>query len=199
MTNNSPITYIIDAWTTVTLPNGVEFSVLTRDNISLPSGWIMAKNNLTQFVPNSAPQGIYHYNAYLKDHNTWALLAQDSFQFEKLAGDGPPNHNYGWACLGWDEEDMSISTLPTKFALHPPSPNPFNPQAELTFDLPEAGLVKLVIYDITGREVAVLQNGTLQPGTYHRVFEGAELASGVYFAHLKVGNFQQTQKLALIK
>jgi hypothetical protein len=199
MTNNSQIPYILDAWTTITPPFGPEFSVLMRNDITLPAGWTMAKNNLTQFVPNTAPPGIYHYNAYLKDHNTWVLLAQDSFQFEKLTGDNAPLHNKGWACLGWDEQDISILTLPTKFALHPPSPNPFNPNTKLSYSLPINSEVKLVVFDIQGREVARIFEGYQQTGVYEATFDGSGLASGLYFASLQAGNLSQTQKLLLMK
>ncbi|MBC8276833.1 MAG: T9SS type A sorting domain-containing protein [FCB group bacterium] len=78
-------------------------------------------------------------------------------------------------------------------------PNPFNPVTTLSFDLPEAGYVSLVVYDIQGREAAALVDGQLSSGEHQAVFDGSDLASGIYFARLDNGKMQITQKLLLIK
>ena len=88
---------------------------------------------------------------------------------------------------------------PSEFALHPPYPNPFNPSTVLSFELRDAGFVSLSIYDITGREVASLAEGMMPTGAHQVVFDGADLSSGVYFARLTAGEFQQTRKILLIK
>ena len=89
--------------------------------------------------------------------------------------------------------------LPDKTELIGAFPNPFNPQTTLSYALSEAGNVSLIIYNIQGREVTVLQDGYLNAGKYQRVFDGSGLTSGVYFVRLTAGNFQQTQKLLLLK
>jgi hypothetical protein len=57
----------------------------------------------------------------------------------------------------------------------------------------------LVIYDVLGREVALLVNQKLNPGRYETEFDGTKLASGVYFYSLEAGNFSQTKKMVLVK
>ncbi len=59
--------------------------------------------------------------------------------------------------------------------------------------------VKLVIYDILGKEIQILVNEQLQPGTYEVTFDGSNLPSGIYFYKLTSGNFTATKKLVLLK
>lgn len=91
------------------------------------------------------------------------------------------------------------SEIPKEFALSQNYPNPFNPSATINFDIPKLSVVKLSIYDITGREIAVLVNEQLQPGSYNYKFDGSNFASGVYFYRLKAGDFVQVRKMVLIK
>ncbi|MCX6601954.1 MAG: C25 family cysteine peptidase [bacterium] len=86
-----------------------------------------------------------------------------------------------------------------RFALHEAYPNPFNPRAELRFELSTAGRATLVVYDILGQEVATLVDGTFAPGSYQVSFDGRELPSGLYFARLISGANTQVRKLMLVK
>jgi photosystem II stability/assembly factor-like uncharacterized protein len=93
---------------------------------------------------------------------------------------------------------------PVKFSLHQNYPNPFNPVTKIRFDIPsETGSqkseVKLVIYDLSGREILTLMNEAKQPGTYEVTFDGSNFASGVYFYKLKAGDFIETKKMLMIK
>ncbi|HEX7343093.1 MAG TPA: T9SS type A sorting domain-containing protein, partial [bacterium] len=102
-------------------------------------------------------------------------------------------------------------STPSSFRLHPCHPNPFNPTTILSFDLPVAGLVKLEVFDINGRAVLSgsgpeggLRSATptmawLPAGTHQITFDGSDLPSGIYLARMFAGEFQQTQKLVLLK
>jgi flagellar hook assembly protein FlgD len=75
---------------------------------------------------------------------------------------------------------------------------------KIKFDIPSEGKsqkakVKLVIYDILGKEIRTLVNEQLQPGTYEVTFDGSNLPSGVYFYQLRAGEFVETKKLVLLK
>jgi len=78
-------------------------------------------------------------------------------------------------------------------------PNPFNPRATITFDLPVTTRVSLVIYDVTGRIAARLTDGMLSSGAHSMTFDGSALSSGIYFARLEAGSASQTRKLVLLK
>jgi len=86
-----------------------------------------------------------------------------------------------------------------EYSLADAYPNPFNPSTTLSFTLPEAAKVQLKIYDLSGREVAALVNGTISAGE-HRVEWNAEgMPSGTYFYSLSAPGFTSTKKLLLLK
>ena len=96
------------------------------------------------------------------------------------------------------------SEVPTAFRLEQNYPNPFNPISKIKFDIPGAvkgktSDVKLIIYDITGREIQTLVKEKLNPGTYEVAFDGSNYASGVYFYQLRSGDYAETKKLVLLK
>jgi hypothetical protein len=78
-------------------------------------------------------------------------------------------------------------------------PNPFNPTTTLAFELPKAEYLSLRVFDVLGREIAVLQEGMSEAGTHRVTFDGGNLPSGIYFARLEAGAFTQTRKLMLLK
>jgi hypothetical protein len=91
------------------------------------------------------------------------------------------------------------SEVPSEFSLSQNYPNPFNPMTKLKFQMPKSGLAVLTFYDALGKEVQVLVNQELSPGTYEVDFDGSNLPSGVYFYKLESESFSQTKKMVLIK
>jgi len=96
-----------------------------------------------------------------------------------------------------------ISTeVPGQFALYNNYPNPFNPVTKIKFDIPgniNNESVKLVVYDILGREAAILVNQNLKAGRYETDWDAADYPSGIYFYSISAGDFKQTRKMVLIK
>jgi photosystem II stability/assembly factor-like uncharacterized protein len=93
---------------------------------------------------------------------------------------------------------------PVSFMLYQNYPNPFNPSTKIKFNIAsnvrsQTANVKLIIYDIIGREIKILVNEQLQPGTYEVTFDGSALPSGVYFYKLETGNYTETEKMLLLK
>jgi photosystem II stability/assembly factor-like uncharacterized protein len=78
-------------------------------------------------------------------------------------------------------------------------PNPFNPSTTIAYDLPKAGHIYLRVFDLLGRQVALLKDGFVDAGNHRMTFDGSGLASGIYFARLDAGKFSQTKKLMLLK
>jgi len=123
--------------------------------------------------------------------------------------------------LNWDYATIKYSELvgitpisneiPETFLLEQNYPNPFNPTTKIRFSLPNpsarlrngqeggAQYVKLIIYDITGREVETLVNEQLNAGTYEADFDGSNFASGIYFYVMKTESFTDTKRMILIK
>jgi len=197
--NLSSSAAIVDIWTDITLPSGVNYPIITRSNLTLAAGQVIFRPDLTQFVPGTAIGGQYYYNAYVRDHNTWELLAEDTFPFTKEAADGSSNHNSGWALLGWDESS-TFDPTPLTFTLKPASPNPFNASTTINFELPSAAEIELAVYDIQGRLVQSLVTGHSSLGKHSVIWDASAQASGVYFIRLMVDSGQSSvRKVVLMK
>ena len=78
-------------------------------------------------------------------------------------------------------------------------PNPFNPTTTIKYQISTSGIVSLKVYDILGREVAILVNEEKPAGSYEVVFTASSLASGIYFYKLQTGLFVETKKMILLK
>jgi hypothetical protein len=85
------------------------------------------------------------------------------------------------------------------YQLYSNYPNPFNPSTIIGFEVLQAGRVTLRVYDVQGREVATIVEGTLPAGFHTRTFDGSGLASGMYFYRLIAGSFIQTRKMLLLR
>lgn len=95
---------------------------------------------------------------------------------------------------------QNISTeIPSLFGLSQNYPNPFNPQTNIEFSLPVTGNVKIVIFDLLGREIETPVNEQLKAGTYRIDWNAADHPSGVYFYKLQTEGFTETKKMILVK
>ena len=78
-------------------------------------------------------------------------------------------------------------------------PNPFNAETSLILNLPASGYGKIAVYDVTGKQVAVIAEGLFNSGRYEWKFNGTDLASGVYFVSFESANRITTVKAVLLK
>ncbi|MDR3668355.1 MAG: YCF48-related protein [Ignavibacteriaceae bacterium] len=88
---------------------------------------------------------------------------------------------------------------PVSYELSQNYPNPFNPSTLIKYAIPNDGMVTLKVYDISGKEVAVLVNEDQKAGNYSVDFDAHHLSSGIYFYKIESGNYNSTKKLVLIK
>jgi hypothetical protein len=95
-------------------------------------------------------------------------------------------------------EEHGVGTAQA-FSLDQNYPNPFNPNSEIRYQISEFRYVRLVVYDLLGREVAVLVNEWKAAGTYSVAFDASGLASGIYFYRMQAGDFVGTRKMAIVK
>jgi hypothetical protein len=94
----------------------------------------------------------------------------------------------------------SDEPLPNRTMLMEAYPNPFNPTTRIGYRVSGLGSrVKLAVYDMLGREVAVLVDGNVEPGTYEVAFDGTRLASGLYLCRMTAGNFTQSKKIIFVR
>ncbi|MBI5472987.1 MAG: T9SS type A sorting domain-containing protein [Ignavibacteriae bacterium] len=89
--------------------------------------------------------------------------------------------------------------LPQSVQLFQNYPNPFNPSTIIRFDLPRDGNASLKVYDIVGREIAVLASEFKKAGAYRVAFSSDELPSGVYFYRLNAGGTRLSRKMVVVK
>jgi subtilisin-like proprotein convertase family protein len=89
--------------------------------------------------------------------------------------------------------------IPNYYSLNQNYPNPFNPSTTIKFGLPKGENVKLVVYDLLGREVKTLINEFRASGTHEVNFDASALSSGVYFYKLVTPNFTETKRMLLVK
>ena len=97
-----------------------------------------------------------------------------------------------------------INILPQEYTLHQNYPNPFNPNTSMNFDLPKDGLVNITIYDMMGRIVKTLVNGSQTAGfktiQWNATNDRNEpVSAGMYIYTIQAGEFRQTRKMVLLK
>ena len=132
-------------------------------------------------------------------------LSSDEFEGRKPGTPGMKNSVY------ITEIDNNVDEIPTEYKLMQNYPNPFNPTTVIGYQLPIAGHVSLIVYDILGRQISKLVDEYKQPGNYKIAFNGQQttnnrqLTSGIYFARLNVqpvngsNQFDSVIKMLLVK
>jgi hypothetical protein len=100
-----------------------------------------------------------------------------------------------------DEDDT-----PAAFSLKQNFPNPFNPSTTIEYSVAGVGIqasgvsrVRLAVYDMLGREVAVLVDEQKAPGRYSAVFDAAGLPTGVYVYRLQAGDYVEAKRLVVVR
>ncbi len=77
--------------------------------------------------------------------------------------------------------------------------NPFNPTTEISFALPNAADVKLAVFNIMGQRVATLVDQHLEAGNHSVIWDGSQVASGIYFYRIDAGDYVESRKMVLLK
>ena len=157
---------------------------------------------------NSAPGSVFRYNG-----NYGAQLAtanEDSIVFSFFTIAGSLVDRY--AMRANTSDVRSSSTMPVEFVLKQNYPNPFNPSTNIGYTIAstkeqvagsakQVGMerVRLVVYDLLGREVAVLVDGIQTPGEHRIMFDARRLASGMYFYRLSAGGQIAVKRMVLVR
>jgi len=89
--------------------------------------------------------------------------------------------------------------VPLGYSLNQNYPNPFNPVTNIKFAIPKSRFVKLIVFDILGREVVILVNEVLSAGTYKADWDASMYSSGVYFYKLESIDYTDVKKMILVK
>jgi len=211
-----------DAMSVLVAPG--EYFVFARNANSSLNGGVVANYEYSSFVLSNSEDEIIlldnegsivdevHYTS------SWAFGSGESMEIHDPNVDNNVSGNwyeatlaYGAGDLGtpgtdYDGSTVSISPetpVPSQFKLYPPYPNPFNPTTTINFQLeiPISGnKTFLLIYDIKGRLVEMMDQGLLKPGSYDYKWNAQNQPSGVYFIRLvQSGKHSQIQKVVLLK
>ncbi|MBL7190491.1 S8 family serine peptidase [bacterium] len=201
VSNNSSTVAVVDIWTFIYLPSGAQYGpVINAGPFNVQTGASPYRLR-SQAVPANAPAGLYTYNAYIGDYPD-SIIHTSFFEFEKLAvSDGGELvsdwKSWGESFEGFGEETAASNV--TGYSMLRAHPNPFNPATVISFELRDAGQVKLAVYDVQGRQVVLLADGLLSAGLHEVNFNGEGLASGLYFARLQGDGINLTKKMLLMK
>ncbi len=149
---------------------------------------ITGETEYTDIAPPAAHDNFYYYVSALNRNNNESDLSNPAETEVLVSSDDEPE-------------------LASEHRLHQNYPNPFNPVTEISYELASEAEVELTVYDVTGREVVTLKEGTVQSaGTHTARFDGSDLASGIYLYRLEVRDaatgadlHTDTRRMTLIK
>jgi uncharacterized delta-60 repeat protein len=164
-----------------------------------------------KYYPNGDTAWVTRYNGPGNGYDQAFSLALDSsgnvYVTGESQGDGT---DYDYCTIKYFQtpsdvkEESGERQRPSEFVLSQNYPNPFNPTTKIEFTLAKSGFVTLQIYDVLGRKVRTLVSEELSSGYKSVIWDGKnddgkDLASGVYFYQLKVGDFSEPKKMLLLK
>lgn len=166
----------------------VTFPKYTQLRIEYKYGANFALTTNTGGNDNESSVGTNHFISLTPDivsgtvHNVWSVMGDHELFDIVLVG----------------VEDQ-LSSVPKAYSLSQNYPNPFNPSTIIKYQISEAGLVTLKIFNTLGQEVATLVNEQKSAGSYTVNFNAANLSTGVYFYRISSKNFIATKKMLLLK
>jgi photosystem II stability/assembly factor-like uncharacterized protein len=190
-------------WTQISCPDTGSFNGFCPGYVGVesypPMGVYAIRNNTKVYYSGSAwgnfygeytaPSGIYNHMAYDVGvsywHFSWAVRSNGGITRISLFRGGAVT--------------KLSSFIPADFSLSQNYPNPFNPNTNINFQISKTSDVKLIVFDVLGREIANIVNEQLLPGTYEIEWDGTNYPSGVYFYKLITAGYTGTRKMVLLK
>ena len=191
----------------VYVPSGSDMFVQTATSSNIISNWTVIDNPALNGNPNaiffvdqnwnpSGASGTYN-NASIGvwyDGSNWAIFNQNLSAMPEGA-----SFNVYLATTGATGVDNKNDVTVKNFQLDQNYPNPFNPTTKIRYQIAEAGQVTIDVVDILGRYIITLVNDNKPAGEYEVNFNAENLPSGIYFYHIKTGQYSQTKKMVLMK
>jgi hypothetical protein len=171
-------------------------------------------------VIGGAPSGFTGSNEcyfYSPSNNTWTSLPNRLTTACGTQGGVVRNAGNSWKCIVAGGYNAGVTTatdiltdslglvgiinkqVPAEYELKQNYPNPFNPTTIITFSIPGKSYVRLSVFDILGREVLVLVDGSVEAGEHEVSVDAGKLSGGVYYYRMQAGSYTETKKMTLIK
>ena len=182
---------------------------ITLDGLPIADGdWIFAYNGKILVgarqwkgpftdVPAMGDDGAIKTSGYSKNGSTltFKVRQEDSGTIYQIMDSLPDWGNMTISTMG----RLIAKEMPEEIMIDAAYPNPFNPVTHISFGIDRDSYVQVKIYDIIGKEIATLANGTYLSGYHNLTWNADNFASGMYFVRLEANNYVQTQKLLLLK
>lgn len=194
--------------------NDIQWTLYNESNSGIPSNFIQS----IAFEGNTIWIGTLNGLAKFDGNNNWEVFDTTNSAIpggvvEAISVDNLGNkwmgtrdfqNPYGLTVLKESVIGITATSniIPEGFKLYNNYPNPFNPSTKIKFDIPKSGNsnnIKLMIYDVSGKNVSIIVNQALSSGTYEVLWDAGSYPSGIYFYRLESGSVGITKKMILIK
>jgi hypothetical protein len=189
----SDITWLSQDASLANLSSGVPFKIAKSKFYSNPANvdsvYFFSKSDSLKVINN-------------KDSVTFIASAPGSYLIKAA---GYRNNKINLISSAYTVTSSGISAVddnlkfPDKFSVEQNYPNPFNPTTVINYQIAKAGKTEIKVYDLLGKEVAVLVNGYSNAGSYSVIFNAANLPSGVYYYRITSNGSSETRKMILMK
>jgi N-acetylmuramoyl-L-alanine amidase len=193
--------------------SGTEFRFALDDSVDAFPAGTGANHEVSRWIPITwVGWRLVEWDLESDSLGTWlgngileGDLRFDSFQIRKAPGGSAMS-----GLLFFDQLQLATKavvglpadeggTVPETYSLEQNYPNPFNPTTTIRFSLPRAGDVTIRLYDVLGRAVGTVAEGSYQPGTYSVRFDASGLASGTYFYRMEAQGTRLVRKMLVTK
>jgi len=188
---------LADESVSIIYEDGPHSEINIPEETNLVAHWPMDVEYSDPSTPEAPMQDIIGGNNGTLTNAWWAAVASG---YETYADNG------AWIFSVDITNALSIDdiSMPMEYALHQNYPNPFNPITTIRYDLPEAGYVNVVIYDMMGHQIKQLISGSEVAGRKSVVWDstndyGKPVSAGVYMYRIQTGEYIQTKKMVLLK
>ncbi len=192
--------------------NGQIFNVNTSNGVGTPVGHTIEGMETIEFSKDGRLFACNHAGSLYQINRT-TYVASVFALIPELDGEGlvfdECSRVLSNSMIASDEQSETkqaedLAPVPKDFALHQNYPNPFNPTTRLQFDLPEAGVVRIAIYDLAGNLVRTVVAGEYAAGQHHITWDatdeqGMKVGSGIYFCRFESNHFVAVRKMVLAK
>jgi hypothetical protein len=190
---------------TACVASGVPVITLNSPGMEMARSYVRKKPDSTQIVFD-APSNKYYIGDTTKTTapaigkglyvstttvRFWVVFSKDTSSFSNLYG--------AYKTVTFGGIRTINSKIPDYYKLNQNYPNPFNPSTRIEFAVPKPSSVRLVLYDVLGREAMILVNENLNAGNYAYEFDAGDLSTGIYLYRLEAGDFVQSKRMVLLK
>lgn len=178
-------------------------STVNGNDVTLIWSTAIEENNQGFEIQRSVENGIWQRTGSVTGYGNSSAPRQYSFTDKNLATGRYAYRlkqiDYNGSYRYYDlNGDVTVGT-PSSFNLAQNYPNPFNPMTNIELELPVSSVVSLKVYDITGRQVAVIVNGEMSAGYHTLEFHSSQLSSGTYVYVMTAGDFRAVRRMTVIK